>query len=389
MSRVLVVLGAAALLAACSDSTEVILPPIEAPENLYYVLDPSGDPAAPAGVLLHWDPVDAPELMLYRVYSRPATSGPYDLRGETTSLSFHDVGIPDLDYAVSAVNTAGGESELVEVRIDERLRLQAPSSLVTTSLNAAIYLGWSDNPFLSDPDGFYQYRVYSASFSLDDQTCGNDWALEGTTVAPEFIAGALANGMPRCFGVSAESVEGWESMWSPVLFDTPRPDARNVLLYADPVNPSAAGFRFWQDLNGNGQAEANELGLIQSSSAVTADFWVDRDGTTFEMSFVPLRTGTQVVQYGAGPLGDLTSIDEAPLLGYSRTPVEVLPGYGYVFEMDGGDGFARYGAIRATHVGRDFIIVDWSYQTDPGNPELEVRGGLPTSGVQELVVRRR
>jgi len=382
------ILGVVALVAACDDATEV-LPPIEAPENLYYVLDPSGDPEVPAGVLLRWDPVDATDLLAYRVYSRPGTSGAYDLRGETTSLSFHDVGIPDLDYAVSAVATDGAESDLAEVRVDERLRLQAPSSLVTTSLNGAIYLGWSDNPYVSDPDGFYQYRVYSASYSLDDNLCGDDWALEGTTVAPEFIAGALSNGAPRCFGVSAESIEGWESMWSPVLADTPRPDARNVVLYADPVNPSLAAFRFWQDLNGNGQADDNELGLIQASSAATADFWIDRDAGTFAMSFVPLRTGTQVLQYGAGPLDDLTSIDEAPLAGYSRSAIGVAPGIGYVFEMDGGDGFARYGAIRPTHVGRDFIIVDWSYQTDPGNPMLEVRGGLPTAREQELVIRRR
>jgi hypothetical protein len=389
MSRVLVVLGAVAVFAACTDTVEVVVPPIEAPTNLYYVLEPSGDPAVPAALKLYWDPVDAADLMVYRIYSRPATSGPYDLRGETTSLSFHDLGIPDLDYAVSAVNTSGGESELAEVSIDERLRLQAPSSLTSTSLNGAIYLGWSDNPFLSDPEGFYQYRVYSASYSLDDNLCGTDWVLEGTTVAPEFISGALTNGVPRCFGVSAESVEGWESLWSPLRADTPRPDARNVVLYADPVNPALAGFRFWQDLNGNGQADPNELGLIQSSGSASADFWVDRDAGTFEMFFVPSRANTQVQQYDTGPLDDLTSIDFAPLGGYTRSAIEVLPGFGYVFEMDGGDGFARYGAIRPTHVGRDFIIFDWSYQTDPGNPELEIRGGLPSAGERELVVRRR
>jgi hypothetical protein len=388
MSRVLAVLGAAAVFAACSDTVEVVVPAIEAPTGLSYVLEPSGDPLAPAALKLYWNPVAAADLMVYRVYSRPTSSGPYDLRGETTSLSFHDIGVPDLYYAVSAVNTSGGESELNQVLIDERLRLAAPSSLTSTSLNGAIYLGWSDNPFLSDPDGFYQYRVYSASFSLDDNLCGTDWVLEGTTVAPEFIAGALTNGVPRCFAVSAESIEGWESLWSPLRADTPRPDARNVVLYADEVNAAAAGFRFWQDLNGNGQADANELGLIQAATAVTADFWLDRDAG-FTLYFVPSRANTQVQQYGSGPVGDLTSIDYAPLGGYSRSAIEVLPGYGYVFEMDGGDGFARYGAIRATHVGRDFIIFDWSYQTDPGNPELDIRGGLPTSGEQELVVRRR
>jgi hypothetical protein len=207
-------------------------------------------------------------------------------------------------------------------------------------------------------------------------------------VAPEFIAGALPNGVPRCFAVSAESIEGWESLWSPLWADTPRPDARNVVLYADEVNAAAAGFRFWQDLNGNGQADPNELGLIQSANAASADFFVDRDAG-LNLYFVPSRANTGVQQYGTGPLDDLTSIDVAPLGGYAASAIEVLPGIGYVFEMDGGDGFARYGAIRPTHVGRDFIIFDWSYQTDPGNPELEVRGGLPTAGDGEVVVRRR
>jgi hypothetical protein len=26
-----------------------------------------------------------------------------------------------------------------------------------------------------------------------------------------------------------------------------------------------------------------------------------------------------------------------------------------------------------SHVGHDFLILDWAYQTDPGNPELLVR----------------
>jgi hypothetical protein len=26
-----------------------------------------------------------------------------------------------------------------------------------------------------------------------------------------------------------------------------------------------------------------------------------------------------------------------------------------------------------SHVGQDFLILDWAYQTDPGNPELIVK----------------
>jgi len=30
--------------------------------------------------------------------------------------------------------------------------------------------------------------------------------------------------------------------------------------------------------------------------------------------------------------------------------------------------------VRVTHVGETFILLDWAFQTDPGNPELIVRG---------------
>ena len=79
--------------------------------------------------------------------------------------------------------------------------------------------------------------------------------------------------------------------------------------------------------------------------------------------------------YTTGMIPDLTSIDVAPVGGYSQVPIEALPGRGYVFQMSGdGGGFLRYGALRVSHVGRDFLIMDWSYQTDPGNPQLLVAG---------------
>jgi hypothetical protein len=40
--------------------------------------------------------------------------------------------------------------------------------------------------------------------------------------------------------------------------------------------------------------------------------------------------------------------------------------------MDDGIGFYKYGAVRITAVGSGYVIFDWSYQTDPGNPELQI-----------------
>lgn len=370
-------------LLACDDSNGPSSLP--APVNLIYTLDASGDPDVPSGVLLEWDAVNDPDLRVYNVYSRADGSNIFDLRGSTTSLSFHDTGVPDIEYYVTAVDVDGNESVPSEtVFIDERLRLERPDELFSISLDGAVHLAWSDNAFLNEPEGFERYRVYSSSYSLDDVDCGDDWVVEGTTVSPEFVVSALANGFSRCFAVSAESIEGWESLWSSTIADTPRPDARNVLMTRFGFDAATSGFRFFLDGNQDGQASPSELGLIVDGGRQDIDFYLAESGG--DIFFFPVRAGTEIALYSSQPIEDLTSIDVAPEIGFSVTPIEAAPGFGYVFLMDGGDGFARFGAIRVTHVGADYIIFDWSYQTDPGNPELLRHGGQATSDGKPLVV---
>ncbi len=259
--------------------------------------------------------------------------------------------------------------------------------MASTSLDGAVLVTWADNAFLNDPDGFQTYRVYSTSFSIDDGLCDAQWGLEGTTVAPEFLVSGLTNGVPLCLGVSAESIEGWESLWPDPVADTPRPDARNVLVFPFQDDPDRSGFRFFEDLNGDGFVAAAELGLIRRGDRSDIDFRIDRVGGI--MFLEPVRTGTSIGLYSSNPIGDLTSIDIAPLSVYSTVGLSAEPGFGYVFEMEGGDQFARFGALRVTHVGTQYIIFDWAYQTDPGNPELSVSGGRSTSDGEPLVVKGR
>lgn len=359
-----------ALLVACSSETVGPAPLVDPPANLSYEVEPTGTPGAPSGLVLRWDDDGNPDLASWNVYSRGATTGSFLLRGTTTSNSFHDRGAPHLQYYVTAVDRAGGESSAsAVVTVDERLALVAPTDLTTTTLDGSIGLSWPDNAYQADPGAFRAYHVYSASYDLDTDQCGADWQLEGTTVAPEFIVGALTNGAPRCFGVSAVSIEGFESLWAPVRSDTPRPDARNVVVYARQASATGSAFRFWQDANADGQAQAAELGLVKAGSSADADFVVDRqvDGS---LTLTPVRAGVQVASYGTAPVGDLTDIHIAPVGGYAGNTVTAAPGATFIFRMTEGDGFYRYGAVRLTHVGQDFLILDWSYQTDPGNPDL-------------------
>jgi hypothetical protein len=251
---------------------------------------------------------------------------------------------------------------------------EVPATLSSTSLDGAIALAWSDNPYESDPGNFQNYRIYGTSYNLDQNLCGTTWQLEGTTVSPEFIVGALTNGVSRCFTVTAVSVDGFESDRSPRRSDTPRPDSRNIVLYAAPFQAAGSGFRFWDDLNGDHSVQDGELGLVRSANDPVIDFFVDRVGVG-DLYLTPVGPNTGVEYYDDNnPVEDLTSIDFAADRTYRNSSILAIPGYGYVFEMDGGDGFKRYGAVRLSHVGHDFLIMDWAYQTDPGNPELLVRG---------------
>jgi hypothetical protein len=273
--------------------------------------------------------------------------------------------IPALLLALAACSDHGGSGPGTPP--------ETPTSLSSTSLDGAIALTWSDNAYVSDPSNFQNYRIYSTSYSLDEPVgCGSSWRLEGTTVAPEFVVGALTNGVPRCFSVTAVSPDGFESDRSPLQNDTPRPDSRNVVLFAVQAQSSGSGFRFWDDLNHDGHADGSELGLVRSGTANDIDFFVDRDGSG-DLFLTPVRAGTGVEYYNdSAPVEDLTSIDFAEDRTYRTSGILAIPGYGYVFEMDGGDGFKRYGALRVTHVGQTFLIMDWAFQTDPGDPELVV-----------------
>jgi len=360
--------------AACQETLFTSTP--STPDNLTYELEPSGDPNRPLGILLVWDVVPDGNLASYRIYSRGSSSGSFGRRGETTSNSFHDNGVPHLQYFVTAVDDNGNESDASNlITVDERLQLDRPSSLFSISLNGAIHLEWADNAFETNPTRFKWYRIYSTSYDLDLGLCGASWLLEGSTVAPEFLSSALPNGAPRCFGVSAVSREGYESLWSPLRQDTPRPDARNVLVFALQQDATQAGFRFWNDANNDGKGQSSELGLVGSGNAADIDFRVTR-GAGDTLWIEPVYSGTRMQVYGQ--VADLTSIDFAPAAGYSRSLFQAVPTYGYVFEIVEGSTL-RYGALRVTHVGRDYLIFDWSFQTDIGNPELIVRAGLSTS----------
>jgi hypothetical protein len=240
--------------------------------------------------------------------------------------------------------------------------LETPETLVSVSLNTAIQLSWDPNARLANPGRFSHYNVYSTSYDLDRNVCDDaGWALEGTSVSEDFLVSGLTNGVPLCFAVSSASTGGTESDVSAYRNDTPRFDSRNVLVSTSQSDNSSSGFRFEFE-------SSSQLGQIVSGDRNDIDFRVDRhnDGSIWLST---VRNGTSVVLYSQDPVNDLTSIDIAPLNGYITGSIEAVPGFAYVFETQLSDGL-HYGAVRITHTAADYVILDWAYQTDFGNPEL-------------------
>lgn len=246
-------------------------------------------------------------------------------------------------------------------------QLRAPASLTSTTLDNAIELAWSDDSYQSNPAQFRQYAVWSAGYDLDAGVCLEPWSIEGTTVAPRFLVAAVSNSIPRCFRVNGEALDGGVTDYSPIRYDTPRYGSGVLELRAAQVAPQSAGFTFWRDLDGDQRTIRTELGWVGSEADPDIDLALDlADG---ELWLTPVRDGVRILAWPT-LVTSLADIDLAPANGYGRGSVAAVAGSGYVVEMDGPDGFRRYGALRVIGQGASFIYFEFAYQGDPGNPEL-------------------
>lgn len=353
-------------LAACEIDGTQPRDPTE-PTNLSFQLMPSGDPNVPLGILLSWDPPSNNQAAAFDIYGRSNSTG-WIRRATTTSTTFHDVGIPQREYYVVALDDQSQEMGRTDaILVDLAVRLPAPLGLTSTTLDGAIHLRWNDNAVTSTVARFDHYRVYSTEYSAAKSVCEANWYFEGSTVSDAFLVGNLANGASRCFAVSAISNDGHESTWSNARLDTPRSDAMSALVYVAETKADSASFVFNDET-------PKILGVVSAGTRADADFTLSRhtDGTVW---MTPSRVGSAMRAYQSTAVPDLSAVDRAPLSGYSATALELTPGLAYVFQLQESDG-THYSVMRVQFVTRDFIVFDWAYQNGVGNPELRRGTGL-------------
>jgi hypothetical protein len=202
-----------------------------------------------------------------------------------------------------------------------------------------------------------EYKVYSSS------SADGTYHLLGHSQDCHFIDDDVINGETYYYAVSACDIDGGETELSyETVHDTPRPEGWGLHIQDD---DNYAGVDF-SDYN---------YGLIQPWDAPRTDMfllWYDGHYCMASGADVPL--GDEYfgidIQYG----GYVTSLDElnwAPEYGWSTAQsdtVRLYEGHAYhVWTWD--DHFAKF---RVEHVGYDYVVIDWAYQIDEGNPELSV-----------------
>ncbi|MBP7460610.1 MAG: hypothetical protein KBA26_04930 [Candidatus Delongbacteria bacterium] len=163
----------------------------------------------------------------------------------------------------------------------------------------------------------------------------------------------VRNGITYFYAVTAVDRSGNESDLSPeLIYDTPRPEGSDVILYNFELKPAEGGFNF---ASGERISADSPLADIRFSCIVQSNYF-----------FVQIiNTQTQIQDFGY--CLSLDQVNYAPDKGWSQIgEVEAIAGHAYVM-WTADNHFAKFW-IR--EVNSSFIRLDWAYQIDPGNPEL-------------------
>ncbi len=216
-----------------------------------------------------------------------------------------------------------------------------PVGIVSISLDNAVELQWIENQE-NDRDG---YNVY-VSTRYDGK-----YEFIGNTRSTTFVDNGAINGLTNYYAVTAYDYDGNESDLSrDVVYDTPRPEGRNVALADRFAVAQRSGYDF------------SEYTVLFFDTDFT-DFFFEVSGDRIPYLVVPHDSEIQDMGYTA----NIDEISSAPSAGWNPTG-DALAVSGHTYVIRTFDG--HYAKIRISHVSASGMSFDWAYQVSRGNPEL-------------------
>ncbi len=258
--------------------------------------------------------------------------------------------------------------------------LPAPSGVFTITGDRYVEVFWDE---IQDGNVF-GYRVYR---SMD---ADGPYVALGISGDGYYFDDDVSNGITYYYAVAAYDHHDDESDLSyELIHDTPRPDGTSLIVYDDDAL-AGVDFSGWNDV------------MVLPWDDPYADmylFW-DVGSQHYAMQSTDVVVGEEVYGTDLQPAGYVDSLDEldwAPDGGWSTEEADVVilrTGHAYwVWTWEN-----NYAKFRVQLVGEDFVVLDWAYQTDVGNPELVIiagdgppryRGKSPRVGTDKTRARHR
>ena len=242
-----------------------------------------------------------------------------------------------------------------------------PKNVSTVTGDNRVDIYWDDN---TERD-LAGYNVYYA-YSYDGK-----YTLLGSTQQDYFIDDGARNGVTYYYAVTAYDYNGNESELSyDEVYDTPRPEGFDRIIY-DYLNfPGSAGYSFAQYKPVPYDDQNVDFFFENYNGTFYLDVWAEAD-----------------IQ-DMGQTQDIYDVTVAPTDGWAPLQsgdnikyVNAIAGHTYViWTVD--NTFAK---IRISQITSERIVFDWAYQTVPGNRELKTqhksRNGF-TPGANVIVNRK-
>jgi hypothetical protein len=209
--------------------------------------------------------------------------------------------------------------------------------------------------------------------------------VRGYSVDEYYLDTQVSNGITYFYAVAARDWHGRESDLSyETVHDTPRPAGR-ITVYDEDALAGVDFSGFYQH-------------MVIPWDDPYADMYLFWDGDRYAMQSTDVLYDDEV--YGtdlqsAGWVESLDELDWAPEGGWTldeADAVRLYEGHGYlVWTWD--NHFAKF---RVRELGEDYVVLDWAYQVDTGNPELiligetgeRASGKAPRPAAAKIVTQR-
>lgn len=234
----------------------------------------------------------------------------------------------------------------------------APTGVYSITGNEWIEIHWNAN---TEP-GLEGYDIFWAG----DESGPFEYMVSVPRHRTYYVDTQVDNGVTYFYKIRAYDALDRVSSFSAIIFDTPRPAGTGLVLY-DYLgqNAGASGYDF-------------SAYRVQASGLATTDVYFGSPNgvPTLVGKGSSVGNGVDVQDYG---FIDLDFVDWAPDIYEGWSPskrAEMIPGHSYVVQILDASGYYFYAKVYCRTATEDFVVLDWAFQEDPGNPELAPeRGG--------------